>query len=305
MERSLPEPSHLIRSRRELLRLGVVGALGAFALACGARPTSVAEDEMPVAGELLPPDLIPPPEVSVVARPASPAGRSERVLLPGTKWATPLTIAHSGKPGPVVFVLGGVHGDEPGAWAAADEVATWEPRIDSLIVLPRANVVAIAASQRTLPELGDLNRLYPGDPRSRMPMSRMADAIVQVARELRVQTLYDMHESWAFYSERSANGNAFLGQTVSAGFGEDATLAARALVVRANQRIDLRRDRLAARIEVPAASSKTTNSLGLGRWVEGLSSLLVEMGQDQQEEARRTALHLLVARTFLQSREML
>ena len=90
-----------------------------------------------------------------------------------------------------------------------------------------------------------------------------------------------------------------------AGFGEDATLAARALVVRANQRIDLRRDRLAARIEVPAASSKTTNSLGLGRWVEGLSSLLVEMGQDQQEEARRTALHLLVARTFLQSREML
>ena len=51
--------------------------------------------------------------------------------------------------------------------------------------------------------------------------------------------------------------------------------------------------------------SKTTNSLGLGRWVEGLSSLLVEMGQDQQEEARRTALHLLVARTFLQSREML
>lgn len=305
MERRLPEPSDLIRSRRDLLRLGAAGAMGMLALACGARPAPVADAETSVSGELLPPDLTPPPEASVVARPASPAGRSERMLLPNTKWATPLVIAHSGRPGPVIFVLGGVHGDEPGAWAAADEVATWVPRTGSLLVLPRANALAIEAGQRTLPELGDLNRLYPGDPKGKAPMSRMADAIVQVAREFRVQTLYDMHESWAFFSERSANGNAFLGQTVSAGFGEDATLAARALVVRANQRIDLRRDRLAARVEVPAASAKTTNSLGVGRWVEGLSSLLVEMGQDRQEEARRTELHLLVARTFLQSREML
>ena len=227
------------------------------------------------------------------------------MLLSGTKWATPLLITHSGQPGPVVFVLGGVHGDEPGAWAAADEIATWTPRIGSLLVLPRANVLAIAANQRTLPELGDLNRLYPGDAKSRTPMSRMADAIVQAAREFRVQVLYDMHESWAFYSERSANGNAFLGQTVSAGFGPESPLAARALVVRANQRIDVRRDRLVARVEVPAATAKTTNSLGIGRWVEGLTSLLVEMGQDQQEETRRAELHLLVARTYLESRAML
>jgi predicted deacylase len=166
-------------------------------------------------------------------------------------------------------------------------------------------VVAIAAGRRTLDDLGDLNRLYPGDPKSKTPMARMADAIVQVAREFRVQTLYDMHESWAFFSERSTNGNAFLGQTVSAGFGEDATLAARALVARANQGISVRRDWLAARVEVPPDSAKATNSLGIGRWVEGLSSLLVEMGQDRQQQARRTELHLMVARTFLQSREML
>lgn len=240
-----------------------------------------------------------------MARPAFPAGRWERMLLPGTKWATPLVIRHSGEPGPVVFVLGGVHGDEPGAWAAADEIAAWEPRIGSLLVLPRANVLAIAAGLRTLPELGDLNRLYPGDPKSKAPMSRMADAIVQVAREFGVQILYDMQDSWAFYAERSANGNAFLGQTVSAGFGPESPLAARALVVRANQRIDPRRDRLTARVEVPAEAAKTTNSLGIGRWVAGLTSLLVEMGQEQQPEPRRTELHLLVARTYLESRGML
>ena len=72
------------------------------------------------------------------------------------------------------------------------------------------------------------------------------------------------------------------------GFGEDATLAARALVARANQGISVRRDWLAARVEVPPDSAKATNSLGIGRWVEGLSSLLVEMGQDRQQQARRT-----------------
>lgn len=293
-------------TRRAALGLGAAAA-SLLLFGCGPfRRQAVALDSDAQAVVNVPPeDATAPAEPAFPWAPTFPKGITERMLLPGTPWATRLRVAHSGVQGPIVLVLGGVHGDEPGAWAAADQVATWPPSSGSLLVIPRANVVAIAQGVRTTTELGDLNRLYPGDAKSKTPMSRMAAAIVSVVREFKVQYVYDMHESWDFYAERSQNGNAFLGQTVSGGTGEDALLNARALVVRANQQIRVKRDRMVARSEVPPATVKQTNSLGIGRFVDGLTCLLVEMGQDQQVEARRTELHLLVARTFLESRSML
>lgn len=242
------------------------------------------------------------------AAPSTPAsawaeGRDERLLLPGTRWETPLSITRGARPGPATFVLGGVHGDEPGAWTAAEEVARWTPASGTLLVLPRANVVAIEAEVRTLPSLGDLNRLYPGNA-SGLPMARMAAAIIDVAREFGVTTLYDMHESWGFFSERPRNGNAFLGQTVSAGAGPESGTIAKDLVARVNPHLRSKRDRLAARVEVPRRELKATDSLGLGWFVPDLTSVLVEMGQDQQPVERRAELHLLTAQAFLESRGM-
>lgn len=225
-------------------------------------------------------------------------------MLAGTKWETPVVISHSGVAGPSVMVLGGVHGNEPGAQQAAEIVAGWQPLTGSLLVLPRANALAVRAGQRTLPELGDLNRLYPGDPNG-MPMARMAAGIIDLAKEFHVQVLYDMRESWSFYNGRAANGNAYLGQTVSSGFGPETASIAKALVARVNPRITVPRDRLSARIEPPAENAKATNSLGVGQYVPDLTAMLVEMGQEQQEVPRRMELHLLVLRTFLESRGMI
>lgn len=202
------------------------------------------------------------------------------------------------------MVLGGVHGNEPGAQQAAEIVAGWQPLTGSLLVLPRANAVAVSAGQRTMPEMGDLNRLYPGDPNG-MPMARMAASIIDLAKEFHVQVLYDMHESWSFYAGRAANGNAYLGQTVSSGFGPETASIAKALVARANPKIADPRDRMSARLEVPSETAKTTNSLGVGKYVPDLTAVLVEMGQERQEVSRRVDLHLLVLRTFLESRGML
>lgn len=231
-------------------------------------------------------------------------GRTERMLLPGTPWESLLTVTRGAKPGPVVFILGGVHGDEPGARMAAEEIARWVPAAGTLIVLPRANELAIQAEVRTLPELGDLNRLYPGNPTG-LPMARMAAAIIDVAREFKATTVYDMHESWGFFSERPRNGNAFLGQTVSAGAGPDSSVIAKDLVWRMNARLRTKRDRLISRVEVPRQNLKVTDSLGLGWYVSGMSSLLVEMGQDGQEVDHRAELHVQTAHTFLESRGLL
>ena len=230
--------------------------------------------------------------------------RASRMLLLGTPWQTPLLIARAEAIGPTVMVLGGVHGDEPGAWMAADDIARWEPRAGTLLVVPRANVLAVTAGQRTLPALGDLNRLYPGTT-STLPMSRMAAAIVAVAREFNAGVLYDMHESWEFFVDRPRNGNAFLGQTVSSGVGPETDTLARSLAARVNPRIKNVRDRMIARSEFSRAMSKSVDSLGLGWFVPGLTPLLVEMGQSRQSVVQRRDLHLLVARQFLELRGML
>ena len=69
-------------------------------------------------------------------------------------------------------------------------------------------------------------------------MMVMASEIVAVAREFEVDVLLDLHESWGFFAERSENGTAFLGQTVTRGSGplelaEVAAIGAIALIASA------------------------------------------------------------------------
>src|SRR5439155_18422384 len=82
--------------------------------------------------------------------------------------------------------------------------------------------------------LGDLNRLYPGDPASVFPMERMAAAIVATAQEFGVELLLDMHESWAFYAEYLGRGAAALGQTITTGVGPRQATFGQALAAAVN-----------------------------------------------------------------------
>lgn len=318
-----PEPHPARRTRRAFLRFAA-GSVGAALLACsGGRPPATGAAAPRAAGKTgQAASLLPTPEPT--PRPVPPAGRAERMLLPGTPWETPLAITHSGVRGPAVLVLGGVHGNEPGGWLAAEQVAGWTPRAGSLLVVPHANVIAMRALERTFPELGDLNRLYPGSADG-LPMARMAAAIVGVAQEFGVELLLDMHESWGFYAERTQNGTAFLGQTITSGQGPASASIAQALAARANDRLEVARDRMLARDSsavpgasatptrtptpgaggAPAVTGRNSSSLGLGRWVDGLTPILVEMGQDRQSVERRVELHLLVGRALLDARGML
>lgn len=245
--------------------------------------------------------------------------QDRRLVLAGTPWETPLYINRSNLHGPVVFVLGGVHGNEPGAWAAADQIADWMPDRGTLVVLPRANTLAIQAGQRTLPELGDLNRFYPGEPSetaNAFPMQRMAHAILDLVREFEVGVLLDLHESWAFFNERTQDGTAYLGQTITSGDSAQSarvdTLAAEvnALVTEREQFTVRDRTRFSSGFRDttnrdPSWPTGGTSSLGISRFVPGVVPLLVEMGQQGQLESRRSELHQLVVRTALQHEGML
>ncbi|MEO8541348.1 MAG: succinylglutamate desuccinylase/aspartoacylase family protein [bacterium] len=239
-----------------------------------------------------------------------PKGSEQRTLLAGTASETRMVIRHSGVSGPAVMILGGVHGNEPGGWLAADEVATWEPAIGSLIVVPRSNAQAIASFVRTFDEIGDLNRLYPGRPDSPLLMEQLAWSFLETCREFHVELLLDMHESWAFYAEYPPNsGTGALGQTITAGPGAKQADFAQQIAEIVNPQASPReqfivRDgtRLGATTATPALgqASRGRSSLAAGAAVPGLTPILVEMGQEDQPLDRRIQLHLITARAVLQ-----
>lgn len=259
----------------------------------------------------LAPVSTPPPSPTPMPTPAPlPRGTEVRQLLAGTPHETPLYIHHSGTAGPAAMVLGGVHGNEPGGWLAGDEVATWMPGAGTLLVVPRANVTALAAFVRTFEEIGDLNRLYPGDPDSPLMMERMAHAILEAAREFGATLLLDMHESWAFHAEHPPNsGTGALGQTITAGVGPLQADFGPRLAGRVNPHVTPREQMIVrdgsrfARpggTPAPGQTSRGRSSLSAGGHVPGLTPVLVEMGQTDQPLERRVELHLLTARAALE-----
>ncbi len=259
-------------------------------------------------------DPTPTPRATAAATPSAtptpiPRGVEERRLLAGTPSETGVVIRHSGVRGPAVVVLGGVHGNEPAGWLAADEVATWQPASGSLLVIPRANVQALNAFVRTFDTIGDLNRLYPGNPESQLLMEQMAHSILELCREFRAEVLLDMHESWAFYAEYPPNsGTGALGQTITAGVGPRQATIAQQIAEAANPRVSAREQfivRDGTRFSRPTATpgpdgvNRGRSSLSAGGHVAGLTPILVEMGQENQALDRRIELHLITARATL------
>ncbi len=134
---------------------------------------------------------------------------AERLLLPGTAMETPLYIIESTEPGPVVMVVGGIHGDETAGYRAAERIISWEIDCGTLLVLPRANAPAVANRKRVSPGGSDLNRAFPGSLRG-TGTRRLAGAIYNVIQEYRPHWVIDLHEAGQF--ERVSSGS--LGQTI-------------------------------------------------------------------------------------------
>ena len=331
-----------LRSRRAALRLGALSGVALLA-ACSRSTAPAREDGRTTApGPSAPPVIASSPTQTATptatsmptlaatptVTPPHPQGREEVALMEGTEWETPLVATHSGVEGPMLLVLGGVHGNEPGGWMAADGIAEWEPARGSLLVAPRANVTAISLFERTTDALGDLNRLYPGSFDAELPMARMAAHIVDVARRYEVDVVLDLHESWGFYAERGENaGTAFLGQTITTGPARDRVPFARLIAGRVNRQIEVERELMLPRdwTEWPAAVTDEelaagvpeaamtsafarsrwrpggwSSSLSLGRIVPGVLPVLVEMGQDRQHVDRRVELHRLVVQSTME-----
>ena len=116
------------------------------------------------------------------------------MLMPGGEMATPGYVLDSGRPGPVVVVIAGIHGDEPAGRLAATRLASDIPRRGKRIVLPQANRLAAESAVRMPYFMQDLNRAFPGR-RTGTSTERLAHAVFEFVRRHRPDLVIDLHEA--------------------------------------------------------------------------------------------------------------
>ncbi len=190
----------------------------------------------------------------------------------------------SGRPGPVLAVLGGVHGDEPEGVLAADALTRLARPADrgALIVVPVAHPAACAAHTRCCPAGGNLARAFPGDPDG-SPAARTAAVL---AREvlMRADALIDLHTAGrdcdmpllAGYGETGDAGVDAVSRRMARDFGADflwrhaQTAPGRTLSV------------MAARgkpaIYAEAAGGGALHGAALARYGDGLAGAMAALG---------------------------
>jgi predicted deacylase len=126
------------------------------------------------------------------------------LLAAGTPRETRWHRVDSGKPGPVVVVIGGVHGDEPAGARAAEQIRHWPIRKGRLIVLPRANRLALEAGTRRIPGVerarADLNRNFPAASGDDPPRDELAAEIWSWISSCEPDWVIDLHEGYHFHA---------------------------------------------------------------------------------------------------------
>lgn len=142
--------------------------------------------------------------VFVAPKPAEASTREKVVLAKGTAYATDMYIIKSGKPGPVVMIVGGVHGNEPAGYIAAGKMVDTNIKKGTLLVIPKANRLAVEHEKRYYGGHGDLNRDFPMS-KYESPDGALSRAIWAAVKKYNVKYVMDMHEGYDYYKNRSTS----------------------------------------------------------------------------------------------------
>ena len=119
-------------------------------------------------------------------------------------WQTEVVVVDTEIDGPTVMLVAGMHGNEPAPPLAAKQIAGWEITKGRLVIIPRANVLALAINKRHTPDVdkarSDLNRQFPADD---VPQTELANAIWSTVEKYQPSLLIDMHEGYDFHKINS------------------------------------------------------------------------------------------------------
>jgi len=104
--------------------------------------------------------------------------------------------------GPVVLIVGGVHGNEGAGTVSARHVRRhWRPSKGRLVVASRVNPVGVKNNHRLIANAKDnkdLNRNFPDNIKS-PPIGEIASSIWEMVEIFKPHVFFDLHEGWGFY----------------------------------------------------------------------------------------------------------
>ncbi len=93
----------------------------------------------------------------------------------------PVIVERAKKPGPVVLLTSGIHGDEINGVEIVRQIIAKKinkPKIGTIICIPVVNIFGFLDMKRAFPDGRDLNRVFPGNPRGSLA-SRIAYQFVK------------------------------------------------------------------------------------------------------------------------------
>ena len=124
-------------------------------------------------------------------------------LRAGSPEETACFIRESDMAGPTVLIVGGMHGNEPAGSVAAEQIRHWPIRRGKLLVLPRANVLALEAKSRNFPVASgvdasqqNLNRNFPRQVDQGLPRGELATEIWNLTQRFDPDWLLDLQEGF-------------------------------------------------------------------------------------------------------------
>lgn len=142
--------------------------------------------------------IIPTLWVCVVAAATVLADTNHKVYFKGADHQLDVYVIKGSNPGPTLLLLGGIQGDEPGGYLAADLYADLSLKKGNLIVVPRANFPSIVENSRGV--LGDMNRKFAGPAKG----SDGDWAVVGIIKDLMKKSDFflNLHDGSGFYAPK-------------------------------------------------------------------------------------------------------
>ena len=135
--------------------------------------------------------------------------KSSYKLMEGQITETEVLHIHSANPGPAVYIVGAVHGDERAAWYAALLLKQASISCGDLYILVPANANGARNLTRYVVRNQDLNRSFPGEP-SGDEAEQLAYAIFRDIAGKRPDLVLDLHEAIVLTQDRDFLGSTYI-----------------------------------------------------------------------------------------------
>ena len=219
---------------------------------------------------------------------------SNGLIAEGTKWETPYYQRDSGVKGPVVFITGGVHGNEPAGARAAEQIRHWKIKKGRLIVVPKVNKPGLMADIRYLPgkpkDLRDLNRNFPKSEQEPAAKDTPASALWELLMVSKPDWFIDLHEGYDFHQINSDS----VGSSIIDVKGKLADAIVPKMLEVVNASITDKRKKL-VRLRYPVNGSVARAAYER----LGAVSMILETTKKDQPISKRTRQHRIMVHTLL------